>query len=102
VIGDGAFSPTGFSSLTIPEGVVSIGEGVFPSSADLEYLILPRSLERIGSAPLYGKIYYCGTEEEWAEVESKIAPRRIYFYRETEPEEEGKYWHYINGDAVAW
>ena len=34
--------------------------------------------------------------DEWA------ANLTVYFYSETEPTEEGNYWHYVNGVPVAW
>lgn len=100
-IGDYAFSGSSFFTLEIPEGVVSIGERAFAEMKDLECLILPRSLERVGACIYYGDVYYRGTEAEWQAMQAHIGYSSLYFYSEDEPEGEG-YWHYVNGDAVLW
>ena len=58
VIGVRAFSPLGNKlscSITIPEGVVSIGDGAFSNNTTLTSVSLPSTLETIGS----GAFYYC-------------------------------------------
>lgn len=101
-IRDYAFYGSGVDMLVIPEGVISIGERVFMDAENLTALILPRSLERIGAGIHYGDIYYCGTEEEWREVNAEIGYSKLYFYSETEPENTAYFWHYVNGDPVLW
>ena len=54
--------------------------------------------------------YFEGTEDEFKEIEidrSKATEKwesnlKIYYYSETEPTEEGNFWHYVDGLPVKW
>lgn len=48
-IGDRAFADLDIESITIPEGVISIGNGAFSGRASLKEIVLPESLESIGN-----------------------------------------------------
>ena len=61
------------TSVTIPEGVTSIGSGAFGSSTSLTTITLPKSLNSISSyvfsnCPLE-KIVYNGSIEEWTKID---------------------------------
>ncbi len=56
-------------------------------------------------------VYYLGTEEDWNKITIDQDPEDkpmyydmvVYYYSETKPAGDGKYWHYdANGDAVSW
>ena len=53
-------------------------------------------------------VYYEGTAEEWAEISIasenyNLTNATRYYYSESQPTEEGNYWHYDeNGKPVAW
>lgn len=61
------------STYIIPDGVTFIEEYAF-SRSRLNSLVIPKSVETIGIESVYESesltaVYYCGTEEEWANVE---------------------------------
>lgn len=101
-IGDSALSSGRFSSIVIPDGVVSIGANAFHN---LDYVVIPRSIKRIGRWALWSThsctVYFCGTEEEWTFERSEVGYGMIYFYSEDEPTSSG-YWHYVNGEPEPW
>ena len=53
------------------------------------------------------EVYYTGNEEQWNAItnggqnDSLYAATR-YYYSETEPQGEGNYWHYVDGQIVKW
>lgn len=137
------------NSITIPDGVISVGDYSFNYCTSLHNLVIPESVTYIGnysfyqcwglrhlviltnSAPiglkafegcvdlyevnhayqeLIGKIYFKGTKEEWDKVMANAECSNVtknaptYFYSETQPAEEGNYWHFDqNGDiSLVW
>lgn len=71
-IGGNSFSDCAAKTVMLPESVTSAGENAFSYNA---------------------KIY----------AYSKISDaENIYRYSETQPQGEGKYWHYVNGAAEEW
>ena len=49
IIGDGAFTASGLTSITIPSGVTSIGDFVFSDCTSLSAITIPNSVTSIGS-----------------------------------------------------
>ncbi len=53
------------------------------------------------------EVYYTGSEKQWNAItnggknDSLYAATR-YYYSETEPQGEGNYWHYVDGQIVKW
>ncbi len=49
-------------------------------------------------------IYFEGSESDWNNYFASrlVQTGTVYFLSESEPEEEGKYWHYVNGQPVIW
>jgi len=47
---------------------------------------------------------YCEAESEPSGWSSNWNDdnRPVYWYRETQPTEEGNYWHYVDGVATKW
>lgn len=88
----------------------------------VDEIIIPTSVKHIGSLDTLiavsittGEevpssdinIYYEGTADQWAEISINesplVTPSHTYFYSETEPTEEGNYWHYgEDGNAKIW
>lgn len=63
----------GFSSLTIPEGVESIGERAFSNCYQLTSLYIPGSVKTIGTSAFTNcglkDIYFSGSETEWNAIQ---------------------------------
>ena len=52
-------------------------------------------------------IFFGGTEEQFdalsiADSNEALADTELYIYSESEPAEQGNYWHYENGSPVIW
>lgn len=118
-----------FDFIDIPEGVTTIGEYAFACKATR--IALPKSLSRIEGLGLWDElqtIYYKGAEYDWENVifSEKAEPvydngknfirefsvksiidritdaGELYYYSETEPTKSGNFWHYSDGEPVAW
>ena len=112
-IGSEAFRGcTQLESISIPDGVTTIDSAAFYYCTNLESVIISDSVTSIGKGALYGcsslkKIYYLGTEEQWGKItvgstNSVLTDTAKYYYSETAPGANGKYWHYVNGVPTVW
>jgi cell division protein FtsB len=99
-------------SIVIPDGVTSIGMNAFQDCFNLTSIVIPDSVTSIGYSVFFNcnrlsVIYYNGTEEEWAEISIKsydddFEDATRYYYSETQPTEEGNYWHWVDGEVIVW
>ncbi len=98
-------------SVILGNCVESIGFNVFELCYNLEYMIVNDTLASIGSMVFHNcmnlkEIYYMGTSNDWKAIHinesNDLSSIRIYYYLETEPTEEGYYWHYVDGKATKW
>lgn len=80
-------------------------------------IVLPKTLKKV-SVTAFKKanlinIFYEGNYNEWKKlfefdtqpelfVELVSSKTTLYFYSETEPEEKGNYWHYVDGEPTVW
>ena len=97
-------------TIRIPDSVNLIVGNAF-SKAALESIVLPQNI-KINSAAFVlctlKEVYYCGTEEQWGNNDiSKgdnggLFSATRYYYSETEPTEQGNYWHYVDGVPTKW
>jgi uncharacterized repeat protein (TIGR02543 family) len=78
---------------------------------NLEYIIVPASLRYVLGQSFdctsgY-KTFYLGTQNDWDYIsiseEASSFKADVYFYSETQPTEDGKWWHYDSeGEPVIW
>lgn len=97
------------TSISIP-GVKEIGDKAFMNCTFVSSVVLPGDLVSIGNAAFsmqYGKFYYLGTEEDWANItlgENWCISRKLkcYYYSDNEPNESDKYWRYVDAVPTVW
>ena len=104
--------------LTLPDeyndtGYV-IGNSAFENRKDITTVILGKGVTKVENFAFsqcseITEVYYCGTENEWKSINFQSANinylinAKRYYYSESEPTNEGKYWHYDeNGEISVW
>ncbi|MDE5548411.1 MAG: leucine-rich repeat domain-containing protein [Clostridia bacterium] len=103
------------TNITIPDSVTSVGYRAFYGCSKLTGIEIPDSVTSIGESAFGGcrslkAVYYKGTAEEWKAISihsdgnSELTDATRYYYSETQPTEEGHYWHYDTDGVtpVAW
>ena len=109
----GTFSGcSGLTSVTIPDSVTIIDSSMFSGCSGLTSVTIPDSVTTIcdrAFANCLGltSVYYGGTAEDWANITSgslnpELTIATHYYYSETEPTEEGNFWHYVDGEVAVW
>ena len=107
------FGASELSTLDIPEGVTVIEENAFSNCAAMQTIVLPASLTKIEDGAFLDSsalkvVFFKGTEEQFdkldiADHNDELLDAKTYFYSETEPASEGKFWHYDkSGTPVLW
>ena len=99
-----AFRDCEIDEVIVPKGIESFDIGAFGYDVYFE--------DSSGFITQYPNYYYCGTEADWENVdiyknESEYMPGihgtiKLYFYSETAPTGEGRYWHYVDGKPAIW
>ena len=100
------------ASIAIPDNVNTISNYAFNNCSRLDSVVIPESVVTIGeytfiSCSRLEKIYFKGNAAAWeaisiSEENTELNLAVKYFFSETEPTETGNYWHYVDGEAVAW
>lgn len=106
-IGECAFrNCSGLTSITIPDSVTSIGYSAFWNCSGLTSITIGSGVTDIDLAFTgcfkLTSVYYKGTAEEWEKISiitissdnEHLLNATRYYYSETQPTEEGNYWHY--------
>jgi len=120
VIGMAAFENcTALTSIVIPDGVSVIEARLFYKCENLETVVIGAGVKKFMHAvfddcPKLKAIYYRGTQAQWEQIEIRHGPPfvnstnpnfenvEIYFLAETQPGEDGNYWHYADGIPTPW
>ena len=103
-------------SITIPDSIKTINDHTFMQCYNLTSIIIPNSvnyIDRWAFESCYNlqSVYYAGPANDWSEIHIynddygnyDLVNSTIYFYSETEPTEEGNFWHWgENGEVVVW
>ena len=100
--------------LVIPNGIAAIPNYAFRNCNLITSIIISDSVTKIGNYAFYGcssldVVYYIGTESDWAEISigsnnGDLTAATRYYYSETQPTEEGNFWHYAEDGVtpVIW
>lgn len=127
VIESYSFAGSAFEGLLVlPENLEHLEMWAF-RDCEIDEVIVPKSIKSFdisafgydvyfedssGFITQYPNYYYCGTQADWENVdiyrnESEYMPGihgtiKLYFYSETAPTGEGRYWHYVDGKPAIW
>ena len=113
MIGYGAFYDCGsLSEITIPNSVTSIGWQAFTNCGGLERVVLGSGVQSVGDYAFAGcegleEVYYVGTESAWNAMEMNtynecLIDAERYYFSNTQPTDEGNFWHYVDGVVTKW
>ena len=111
-IENGAFAGcTGLKSVDVSAASIVIGGYAFSGCAALRQIVLPANTEvyygAFDGCTLLSKVFYKGTPHEWSvrfilSGNDPLIHATVYYYRETEPDVAGNYWHYAAGVPTVW
>ena len=106
-LGGSVFSNSGMKTFIMPNSVVEMGSMTFTNCPLTTVVIgtgikhIERNFDKTTTA-----MFYAGTEEQWANVIIASGNTALdnppAFYSESQPVEEGKFWHYVNGVPTLW
>ena len=99
-------------TINLPEGIKTIDENAFEACTSMKTIVLPSTLTSVQDSAFLKcdalkSIFFAGTEEQFDALEildgnDALIDASVYFYSETEPEDNGSYWHYEKGNPVVW
>lgn len=106
------FECSSLTTINIPNGVKTIEENAFEGCTSMLTIVLPATLSTIEDSAFANckdikTIFFSGTEEQFDAIEiadsnEAITDANLYIYSETEPTDDGNYWHYEGGTPVIW
>lgn len=110
---EGMFSGcTALTTLELSEGVKKLNRYLFNGCVSLTTIVIPKSLTHIENNVFddtsLTEVLYKGSQEDWKKLSIltysslKIYKATIYYYSETQPEDDGEFWHYVDNDVVIW
>ncbi len=112
-IGGSAFyNCTALQSLVLPDGLESIEKYAFVGCTNLESIVVPSSLNWLSEEHFLSYlskdyirltyIFYKGSKEQADSVFASRLSSFVYLYSENEPNETGRYWHYVDGEPTIY
>ena len=91
------------TSVTFSEGVKQIYDYALGGDYSLEWVIFPKSLTSIGYQYYTSfKVFYNGTSTQWNNISKYNTYSNVYYYSQSEPTTNNKYWRYVNGVPTIW
>lgn len=107
------FNCSSLKTIAIPKGIEFIDENAFEGCSSLLTVVLPSTLTSVADSAFeycssLKTVFYEGTEEQFEAIEladgnDALTDAKLYLYSETEPTEDGLWWHYDNsGSPVTW
>lgn len=111
-IGEYAFADCANLTKAVIFDTTDIDQYAFFGCDNLECLVIGSGVCRIASYALpeglkTDYIYYEGTKDEWERIDissvgNTVDTDAIYYYSDSEPTEEGNYWHWVDDEIVVW
>ena len=117
-IGAGAFKGcTDVTAVVVPDSVTEIGSEAFSGCKKLTYIVIGENVTKIGAAAFskcdkLKAVYYAGSltgkernalfNLKTGKDDTKKVTTLVYAYSETQPEDNGRYWHYVDGVPTEW
>ena len=113
-IGDSAFYDCdSLTNVVIGDSVTTIGGHAFADCDSLTNVVISDSVISIGYFAFeycdsFTDVYYTGTKEEWNYISVdnsmnlNLAFATHYYYSESQPTEEGNFWHWVDGAPTVW
>lgn len=108
-----AFYWAPIKEIVIPDSVEMIERRAFSGCKELTTIIIGKGVKVIETSAFFGCYnsdkYYKGSEADWKSITiqnrdfTEMDTSRLYFYSETKPNGEGKFWRYdASGNPVKW
>jgi hypothetical protein len=105
MIDDGAFRGcTALTTITLSDGVESIGGSAFQGCTELASIVIPDSVRHLLSAFRncnYIQIYCKATEKPFGWKDDWDSGKQAYWYSE-ESNIDGSHWHYVEDTPTVW
>lgn len=110
---DAFYNCENLTSITLADNATSIGRRAFNNCRGLTTITIP-SVNKIKDSAFWNcvnleKVFYGGTVDTWNEItissyeNTKITTSKRFYYSETQPIDDGNYWHYDEkGNTVEW
>jgi hypothetical protein len=106
------FECTSLKTINIPNGVTTIEENAFEGCSSMLTIVLPATLTTVEDSAFANcnalrTIFFSGTEEQFdtisiSDSNEALKNANLYIYSETQPTNDGNYWHYEGGSPVIW